>query len=118
MVHSKIYSFLNGPARATHIANSAYTAQEIDATIAQAEALEAQEQALIKRASVLLEGQGLIEGWDSDKHRALNELCAKGQFYIELSRRSDPFPVQTWQRKLASQKRYIRKLKKAIEALS
>lgn len=114
-IHSSVYRLLDqsqNPALPNMLARSAYSLDKIKATLAEAEKVRAEYEALYNQAHEILEPIKWFERNDSE--HALAELITDNA-YIQCGARFDEmFPLTQWQKAISRQRTHNRKIEKAL----
>lgn len=112
LIHKGIYALLENPNLPVIMQRSAYSLDEIKAALSSAEQVKAEYEALCNRVGELIGHIKWYDRFDNEQALAnvvLDNACIQGGTY------SEPFPVKTWNRAIASQRAHNRRIEKALK---
>jgi predicted cupin superfamily sugar epimerase len=113
IIHPGVYTNLASPLLANYLARSAYSLDEIKATLAEAEKAKAEFDALSDRVYKILDP---IPWWDrNDKENKLNSILSENACVQPGFGFKEVFPLTQWKKAIASQRTHNRKIEKALK---
>lgn len=119
IIHPSVYRLLDhsqNPALPAMLERSAYSLDEIKATLAAAEQVKAEYEALYNRAHVILDPIDHFERLDNEN--ALAHLITENAYIQSGVRFDETFPLTQWRKAIAAQRSHNRKIEKALKGFA
>lgn len=111
-IHPRIYALLDNPHLATIMSHSTYSLDEVKATLACAEQVGKEYDALVDQIGKIIDP---IPWYNrTEKETALQGLMS-GDPHISTGKQDEPFPLTQWQKAISSQRTHNRRIEKALK---